>query len=153
MGSSYSYPLGHFPLHLHLQLKCTASIFDVYSQSTEKVLLQDDGSLSAQESPVNGGGVPYNGQDNSYNNNSVYNFHNNNNNVNMFQASDPYAMHDFEGYGGNKKEAYMTPIQGKQISPSQGCFTGKRIKYLKRNFIYLFLYFPLQRTCPRPGDW
>lgn len=116
----------------------------MYSQSTEKVVLEGGGgsggdsllSSSAQELPqppsagaggAGGAGASsssrvYNGQDNSYSNNSVYNFHNSNpnkdttgnsnNNVNMFQSSDSYSMHDFEGYG---KEAYMTPIQGKRI--------------------------------------
>lgn len=117
-----------------LQLKCTASIFDLYSQSTEKVLVDGDSLLSAQESSVSSGGGAssnsFNGQENSYAlNNSVYNSpqNHNNNNVNMFQSSDPYSMHDFESYGGrqeNKKEAYMTPIHGKRIcqcSTSSSC--------------------------------
>lgn len=147
---------------LFLQLKCTASIFDVYSQSTEKVVLEGGGgsggdsllSSSAQELPqppsAGGGGAGgagassssrvYNGQDNSYSNNSVYNFHNNNpnkdttgnsnNNVNMFQSSDSYSMHDFEGYG---KEAYMTPIQGKRIGKHRFTDTLTRKKKQRIN--------------------
>lgn len=83
-------------------------------------MLDGDSVLSAQESSVSSASSnSNNGQENSYSsNNSVYNIpdHNTNHNVNMFQSSDPYSMHDFESYGDgrqeNKKEAYMTPIQG-----------------------------------------